>query len=147
MKKIGLKDILTYEFLSNIDYCPDGSKAAFVVSHAKEEENKYEGCIWLYENGKVRQLTGLGKERSFFWEDNENILFAANRTEAEQKRAKDGKEQFTSYYRINVYGGEATHAFTLPYPANSLKRLDENRLVVRGGPGKVGQSKFRQLRK
>ncbi len=133
MKKIGLKDILTYEFLSNIDYCPDGSKAAFVVSHAKEEENKYEGCIWLYENGKVRQLTGLGKERSFFWEDNENILFAANRTEAEQKRAKDGKEQFTSYYRINVYGGEATHAFTLPYPANSLKRLDENRLVVRGG--------------
>lgn len=132
MKKIGLKDFLQYEFLSGVQYSPDEKTAAFVVSHAVEADNKYEGHIWLYEDGKVRQLTGLGKERSFFWEDEEHILFAANRSEAEQKLAKEGKEKFTSYYRINIHGGEALHAFTLPYPANQLIRLDEHRLVVRG---------------
>lgn len=132
MKKIEKKDILEYKFLSNIEYSPDEKAAAFVVSYAVEEENEYEGHIWIYEDGKVRQLTGLGKERGFFWEDNEHLLFAAARSKAEKKEAKDGMDVKTHFYRINIHGGEATPAFTLPFAASELKRIDDQTWMVLG---------------
>ena len=88
MKAIQMKDILNYRFLSDVKYAPDGNTAAFVVSYGKEDDNKYEGHIWIWDKEKVRQLTGLGKERSYVWEDCEHLLFAAVRSDAEKKRAK-----------------------------------------------------------
>ena len=44
METLQLKDFLNYQFLSGLKYSPDGTKAAFVVSVANEEENCYEGC-------------------------------------------------------------------------------------------------------
>lgn len=125
MKKIELKDILEYKFLSGIEYSPNGEAAAFVVSYAVEEDNKYEGNIWIYENGVVRQLTGLGKERVFFWEDDTHILFPASRTEAEQKMAKEGMDVQTHFYRIDIHGGEAVKAFSLPLAVSGMERIDE----------------------
>lgn len=133
MKKVELKDILEYKFLSDIKYSPDEKAAAFVVSYAVEEDNKYEGHIWVYENGKVRQLTGLGKERSFFWEDDTHILFQAARSEAELKEAKEGMEVKSNFYRIDIHGGEAVKAFTLPLGVQNMKRIDENTWMFTGG--------------
>lgn len=132
MKKVELKDILEYKFLSSIEYSPNGEAAAFVVSYAVEEDNKYEGHIWLYENGKVRQLTGLGKERSFFWEDENHILFQAARSESEQKEVKEGDVK-SHFYRIDIHGGEAIKAFTLPLGVQRMKRIDETTWVFVGG--------------
>ena len=62
MNPIELKDMLQYRFLSGLRYAPDHSKAAFAVSVADEEENEYTSCLWMYENGRLRQLTALGKD-------------------------------------------------------------------------------------
>ncbi len=132
MKRVELTDICKYKFLSQLQYAPDGKSAAFVVSYANENANTYEGNIYLYENGKVRKLTGMNKERSFFFEDGENILFAAARTDAEKEAAKSGKNITTNYYRINIHGGEAQKAFSLPYAGSIAKRIDATHLIING---------------
>lgn len=120
MKQLELKDFLQYQFLSELAYAPDGKKAAFVVSKCSEEENTYESRLWLWD-GTLRQLTDLGKERRFLWEDENHLLFPAVRSAQEKKRA-EAKDQFTSYYRLDLRGGEAVHAFTLPFAVHRMER-------------------------
>ncbi len=129
MQGIELRDILNYRFLSGIRYAPGGRRAAFVVAQANEEENCYEQRLWLYEQGELRQLTDLGKEGSFVWLDENRLLFPAVRSAREKKRA-EAREEFTSYYTLDLRGGEALPAFTLPFAAGSVKLLDENHLAV-----------------
>ena len=128
MESIQLKDFLDYRYLSSLEYAPGGKSAAFVVSNCNGEENAYESRLWLYD-GSIRQLTGLGKERSFCWEDETHILFPAVRS-AKDKKRQDAKESFTSYYRLSIHGGEAVHAFTLPFAAQSLQKTDWGYLAL-----------------
>lgn len=123
MEQLQLNDFLQYRFLSQPKYAPGGKRAAFVVANCMEEENCYESRLWLYEAGVLRQLTDLGQERSFLWEDETHLLFPAVRSQAEKKR-QEKKDQFTSYYRLDVQGGEALPAFTLPFSVQSLKHAE-----------------------
>ena len=136
MKPIELRDILSYRFLSNIRYAPGGKRAAFVVANANEEDNSYEQRLWLYENGAVRQLTDLGKEGRFTWLDENRLLFPAVRSAKEKKRA-EAHEEFTSYYVLDLRGGEALPLFTLPFAAGGVKVLDETHFAVSGTVDKL----------
>ncbi len=129
MKAVERSDILRYRFLSAVRYAPDGRRAAFVVANANEEENAYERRLWLYEDGAVRQLTDLGKEGGFSWLDGERLLFPAVRSSGERKRA-EAKEDFTAYYTLDLRGGEALPAFTLPFAAQELRVLDGTHFAV-----------------
>ncbi len=122
MEGLKLDQFLGYKFLSNVRWAPDGKHAAFVVSAANEGENSYDACLWLYADGKVKQLTGMDHESVFYWEDEKNILFPAVRTAADKKRAEKG-EIFTKYYRIAIDGGEAVPAFELPVKAGELHQI------------------------
>ena len=130
MEAVRLNDFLRYRFLSNVCYAPDGKRAAFVVSQCNEEENCYESRLWLYD-GTLRQLTDLGRERAFIWTDAHTILFPAVRSADEKKRA-EAKEQFTSYYRLDLNGGEAVHAFTLAFAADWIRKLPNGAYAVLG---------------
>ena len=130
MEQLKLTDFLNYRFLSAVRYAPDGSRAAFVVSNCNEEENCYESRLWMYD-GTLRQLTGIGKEGQFVWEDDTHILFPAVRSAEEQKRQKAG-EQFTSFYRLDVTGGEAVQAFTLPFAVQEIYGLGNGKWLVLG---------------
>ncbi len=131
MKPIEQKDILNYRFLSDPRYNPAHTRAAFVVSTANEAENSYESRLWLYENGQVKQLTDLGKERGYLWLDDDRLIFPAVRSAAEKKRA-EAKEPFTSYYVLDLQGGEALPFFTVPLAVSELKVLDEKRFLAVG---------------
>lgn len=124
MEPIRLNDFLNYRFLSQIKYAPGGKTAAFVVSNCLEDENRYESRLWLYDGG-LRQLTDLGKESNFLWEDDAHILFPAVRSAKEKKR-QEAKEAFTSYYRLCIHGGEALPAFTLPVSATQIEKVGES---------------------
>ena len=106
MRSIQLDEFKHYRFLSALQYAPGGQAAAFVVSQADMEENAYESSIYLYEKGEVKRLTGLGKEAGFVWLDENRLIFTAVRSAAEKKRA-EAKDVFTSYYVIDIRGGEA----------------------------------------
>ncbi len=131
MEQLQLKDFLDYKFLSAVQYAPGGKKAAFVVSECKEEDNGYESRLYLYD-GAIRQLTDLGKERGFVWLDDERIMFSAVRSAKEKKRA-EAKEAFTSYYVLDLRGGEAMPYFTLPFAAQRIEKLDDTHFMVLGG--------------
>ena len=129
MKPIQPTDILTYNFLSGPRFAPGGARAAFAVSRANEEENNYESRLWLWENGALRQLTDLGKERQFAWLDEHRLIFPAVRSARERKRA-EAKEEFTSFYVLDVRGGEALPLFTVPLRADGVRALDETHLLL-----------------
>ena len=74
MESIQIKDFLQYKYLSNVKYAPDGKKAAFVVANCNEDENSYESRLWLYD-GAVKQLSDIGKEGGYIWEDENTILW------------------------------------------------------------------------
>jgi dipeptidyl aminopeptidase/acylaminoacyl peptidase len=136
MRPIEQKDILNYRFLSAPRFNPGHTRAAFVVSTANEAENGYESRLWLCENGAVKQLTDLGKERGYQWLDDDRLMFPAVRSAAEKKRA-EAKEVFTSYYVLDLRGGEALPYFTLPFAVQEIKALDEKRFLVVGSIDKA----------
>ena len=123
MKGLCIDQFFTYKFLSNLRWSPDGKRAAFTVTVANKEENGYDAFLYLLENGAVKQLTALGSEKGAFWEDDTHLLFPAVRTKDEKKRAEAG-EFFTSYYRLDVTGGEALPAFELPVKAGELHAME-----------------------
>lgn len=130
MKSIELKDIFLYRYLSSVTYSPKGLTKAFIVKRADEKNSDYTSDLYLIdEEGKVKQLTSSCPVSSFIYEDEETVLFSAYRSEDEKKDIKDGKI-FTSFYRINLHGGEAVKAFTLPLEVNSLKELSQGRYLV-----------------
>ena len=129
MKPITQSDLLQYQFLSSLRYAPGGQRAAFVAASSNEEENCYERRLWLWENGALRQLTDLGKEGSFLWLDERRLIFPAVRSAKEKKRAET-KEEFTSYYVLDVCGGEALPYMTLPLSVGSIRLLEEGRFLI-----------------
>lgn len=129
MDPIRIEDLFAFRFLSEPSFNPSGTKAAFVVSDADTEENCYTSRLWLYENGSVRQLTDLGKERGFIWLDDDRLLFPAVRSAAEKKRA-EAKEEFTSYYVLDLNGGEALPLFTVPFRAGRIKPAGPDRFIL-----------------
>ncbi|MEA5038933.1 MAG: S9 family peptidase [Clostridiaceae bacterium] len=131
MKELQLNDFLHYKCLSALTFAPGGDRAAFIITEADEERNAYRQNIWLYENGGVRRLSAMDKEGRFVWEDECHLLFPACRTPEEQKRAED-KDAFTAFYRIDIHGGEALPAFTMPFSAQALKPLGDGRWAITG---------------
>ena len=131
MKSVELHDILTYRFLSNLKYAPDGKHAAFVLAQADREENCYERCLYLWDGAEVRRLTSVGKEGTFEWENGGALLFPAVRSAKEKKRAEAG-EPFTAWYRLSLSGGEALPAFTFPFICTRLIPMGGTRYAALG---------------
>jgi len=136
MKAIAMSDILTYKYLSQPRFAPGGKRAAFVVSNANEEENSYESRLWLFEDGRIKPLTDIGKEGQFVWLDENRLMFPAVRSASEKKRA-EAKEVFTSFYVLDVTGGEAMPFFELPFGVKDIKVLDAAHFAVSAGMDKA----------
>lgn len=123
MKPIEINDLFEFSFLSNVKAAPTAERVAFTVTKCDKNQNGYKSAIYLYENGVTRRLTGMDKERSFYWESDDCLLFPAVRSDDDKKR-KEKKEVFTAFYRLNIHGGEAERAFELPFNCGELFNLD-----------------------
>ena len=130
MQSIGINDFTYYNYPTGLTVSPDGKHGAIAVVNANEENNCYDSCLWLYDmaDGSCRKLTSGKKERNFIWLDGETILFTSDREKRHEAEIKKG-EDWTSFYRISIYGGEAEFAFDLPYKVQKMK-LAGNRLVM-----------------
>lgn len=131
MRPLALDEFYGYRFLSRLSLSPDGKRQALVVSVCDKERKGYESRIWIREDGDFYQATGLGKESWYVWEDKEHILFPSVRTKEEEQR-KAGGEEFTSFYRLDVTGGEARKAFELPFAAFDMEKISETLWLVKG---------------
>lgn len=131
MENLRLDDFTKYKFLSGLEHNSNGKYACFVTHEANLEENAYDSHLWIYdlENDRCFQLTALGKERSFTWLSDEEILFAAMRDSKDQERQKKG-EDLTVFYRINIHGGEAVEAFRISMRVQSVEPLGDRRFLL-----------------
>ena len=128
---VKIRDFLSFRFVSDPTWSPDGALCAFVVQQAQEEENRYTGDLYLYKasTGAVRRLTALGDAKRYCWTHQGTLLFPAARDQADREAVERG-ELRTVYYEIRTDGGEAEKAFTLPVAATALHQLEDGRFVV-----------------
>ncbi|MDR1834900.1 MAG: S9 family peptidase [Fusobacteriaceae bacterium] len=131
MEKLQLKDFLQYKFLSGLEFAPGGEHAAFVTHESNYEENCYNSNIWLLErkSKNIRRLTGLDAEKSFVWLDKDNILFKADRDKKITKKTEEG-EPWSSWYVLNIHGGEAQKYMDIPMTVFSLKVIDADTFAI-----------------
>ena len=126
MKPIAIDDFCTVRSLANVTFSPEGTSACFTVSQAKKEKNCYKSRLYLLKGGRVRALTGGGKESSFCYLDENTVLFAGDR-EGEKEPSLTSR-----FYKIALDGGEADLAYTFPIPVSQVFPLKNGGLLVVG---------------
>ena len=131
MVKVTKESVLDINFLSNINYAPDGKHAAFVVAMGTLEENNYKSNIYLYTSATqtVKKLTTFDGEKSLTWLDEETLIFPAIRTDKDKERAAQATP-VTNYYKINIHGGEAEKFLTLAVKAGSIKPISDTKFLL-----------------
>ena len=125
MKKVAIDDFALIRRLSDLTVSPDGTKAALTVNVGNMEKNRYENSIWLYEEGRMRRLTGGIDGKKPLWLDDENILFPSDRAGEAEKGQK-----LTVYNRISVHGGEAERAFAIPMQVSTLSKFKDGKYLA-----------------
>ena len=133
MNRLLLDDFTKYKFLSNVKFSPKGSYTGFVLSEIDLDENKYISYIYTLDqdNNEITQLTTFGDEKSFVWKDENTILFSSIRNKKDKERMEKG-ETFTSFYEIDIYGGEGEKVFEVPLNVNSVEFIDDNNILLTG---------------
>ncbi|HIV98941.1 MAG TPA: S9 family peptidase [Candidatus Ornithospirochaeta avicola] len=123
MKKLELKDFLSYSFIRELADAEENG-ILFVKSQADIKKNSYKSDICLLKNGKVRELTSDGKTGSIFYHGGK-VYFTSKR------KSEDEKEGCTDIYSLALDGGEAKKAFSFEYPVSRITFLSDNTLLVR----------------
>ena len=124
MQRIKVEDLYEYRFLSEVTVSPDKAHVAFAVRQARSDGRGYQAGIYLLDtaNGSVRPLTGNGDEAVCRWMDDHTLIFPSS-------RAGD-KAGSTAFYQLDIRGGEAQRAFTIPLPVRQFHPLPDGRWFV-----------------
>lgn len=110
---------------SGLQYSPSGDTLAFTLVKPDQKSNSYQKNLWIMsENSKVTQLTTSDREGSFIWDDNNTILFISDRN-SDGGEEKDDLEEKTTFYRIDIRGGEAKKAFSVSKSVSFFKKISD----------------------
>ena len=121
LKPVLIEDFNEIKSPSSLQYSPDEKTLAFTLVQPDKENNKYSKNLWIMEENKEAvQLTSSGKDGDFIWEDDQTILFVSERSEK-----KDDLEEKTTFYRINIHGGESKQAFSVSRSVSFFKKLSD----------------------
>ena len=124
MEKIALDHWLKFKFIGNLKTSPNQKRFSFSVATTDLKKDKYESNIWVKDENRLIQLTGMNQESFSIWLDDETILFSSPRLKEESNYPK------TDFFKISVNGGEATKAFTIPLSVGSIKKLDDHKYLL-----------------
>ncbi|MGM0438776.1 MAG: alpha/beta hydrolase family protein [Bacillota bacterium] len=128
MEKLKINNLKDYNFLSSLEFSPEGDKLCFVKKNADLDDNDYSSNLWIYdlEDEKMWKLTAGEKDSNYIWLDNENILFTSKRKDDEED---ESLKPSTEFYKINVNGGEAEFFTEIPYAVQDFKNNDRSLLI------------------
>lgn len=124
MERIKAADLYEYRFLSEVTVSPDGAHTAFVARNARADGQGYDAYIWLLDNesGALRRMTGSASDSSLSWLDENRLIFISARGGAKAGR--------TEFYTLDIRGGEAALAFTVPLAVKLYRPLADGRWFV-----------------
>lgn len=131
MRNIKLDDFTNYRFLSEPNLSADKKRCVFVVSQVDEKSTGYHHDLWVHDlsTNTTKQLTASHMERGVIFENNNTILFPADR-KGEVKKAKEKGKECTCYYRLSLDGGEAQLAYTIGWKVNTMKLIDDQWAIL-----------------
>jgi dipeptidyl aminopeptidase/acylaminoacyl peptidase len=111
------EDYYRFQFVSDPQISPDGSRIAFVVATVSDDRRSRESSIWMVPadgSSEPRKFTGGTSDRSPRWSpDGARLAFSSNR---------DGRSQI---YVMPVAGGEAAPIAELERSASSFQWLPD----------------------
>lgn len=130
MEKITLEDIAKIQFASNIQLSPDQKHVSYVVTTPNLKENSYEKDIYYMDldTNEYVQLTHDGKSSGFIYDDENTLLFSANRSKEDQE---DSFTHKTVFYRLPLNGGEAYRTFEIPLNVIGIEKASKNLYVIK----------------
>ena len=113
-----------YRFLSNLQISPKADYVLYTVAHADLLENNYPTNLWAYDakTQTAKQLTTSQKDGSAIWLEDHRVLFSSRRGECDPEE--------TVFYTIDVRGGEASRAFTVPLPVTKIVAVEGERYLL-----------------
>ncbi len=130
MKALSLDTFTSYQFLSGLRRGPEGD-LAFLGAKANVEANSYDRDLWVKpKEGDAFQLTTDGKTGGFLWDGAHTLLFASSR-DPEQKKHLEAGEEYTTFYRLDLRGGEAKKAFSVPLSASLEEKVGDGLYLLR----------------
>lgn len=112
-----LKHMHSYKYVSGLSDSPNQKRASFVVTRVNSDKNSYEQSLWELKEDGIKQLTDYSDLRTYIWEDDNNLIFSDNSSKGKDK---DKNLPETIYKRLNLEGGEALPAFTIPLNVSSI---------------------------
>ncbi len=133
MKRVELKDFLTFKSPSSVNLSPNGEVISYVLTVI--ENDKYVKELRVLKDGKDRLLVKEERLGGVEFVDDETIQFVCLRGDKDKKRAEEG-EIFSTLYQIKIDGGEAFKAYDLPLSVEKIKRLDQTHLLIKAGINK-----------
>ncbi len=137
MNKLTIDYFKNYKFPHSLKLSNKDNLLAYSLTSVNMEENKYDTNIWIYnlDQDKHYQLTNSNKDGAFQFLDNGHILFSS---------ARQAKENFSRYYEISPFGGEAKEFFDLELMVSQLGQIDEDNFLLLGGKASE-ESDFHQI--
>ena len=134
MSKTKIKDILGYDFLSNLDISKDGEKLAYIKTKANYDHNKYESDLWIYNTKKAE---------TFPITDNKNIsIFTFNQDSNLVYKAKSDDKKDT-FYIYNGYG-IGKKIFDIDLEVKSIKFLKDDLYLINASNKKEEKAKKKE---
>lgn len=127
MKKIELKDILNYNYLSSFQTNPSETQALFVKSKARYDENDYLQTLYSFDGTHTKRLFDLKSSPNVVWETDSTFLFQNTQSSTDEQ---DVAKRKTVYYRYHLESGEIESAFTFKIPVSGLTYINENYLLL-----------------
>ncbi len=123
MKKLEIKDLYSYKFIADLNISPNKEKIIFNQTTVNEEYNEYQTRLYLLDTkaDKYYPLTAKGYEKTAVWLDDENIIFTS---------LKDNVDNKTTYFKLNLNGGEASEFFKVPAKVKMLAKIDDDNYVI-----------------
>jgi dipeptidyl aminopeptidase/acylaminoacyl peptidase len=130
MKALSIDTFTSYQFLSGLRRGPEGD-LAFLGAKANVEANSYDRDLWVKpQEGDAFQLTTDGKTGDFLWDGAHTLLFTSSR-DPEQKKHQEAGEEYTAFYRLDLRGGEAKKAFSVPLSASLEEKVGDGLYLLR----------------
>lgn len=121
------ESLADYSFLSNPTISPGANYVLYTKSNIVLADNEYLQNLWVFDKKSqtATQLTSSGKDSSGIWLDHHTVLFSSRRNQS-----KDDKKRETVFYRIDVRGGEAKKAFSVPVHVSEITHLEGDRYLI-----------------
>ena len=119
--KINIDDFKLNKPVSSVKISPDARHKVFTVTDVDMGKNEYKNSFYMLdENDSLKRLS-TNDVSSTYAVDNGGIIFA---------KADEKRKYASIVYRLSFTGGEREELFRLMYPINSIRIMDEDRLVL-----------------